>query len=144
MKSTILEYGLVIFVVLALVHLSEYSLLSANISSEMYAGIVGLAFLVLGTFVGFKLRRERRAGQATAANGETAPPPQKSKDELGISNREYEVLEHIAKGYTNQEIADRLFISLPTVKTHTANLYAKLEVRRRTQAVSKAREIGIL
>ncbi|MBL7956599.1 MAG: winged helix-turn-helix transcriptional regulator, partial [Flavobacteriales bacterium] len=64
--------------------------------------------------------------------------------ELGISARELEVLELMAKGCSNQEIADRLFISLPTVKSHSSSLFAKLDVRRRTQAVHKAKELGVL
>ena len=60
----------------------------------------------------------------------------------GISVRELEVLELMAKGLSNQEIANKLFVSLHTVKTHSANLYSKLNVKRRTQAIRKAREIS--
>ncbi|NJO00897.1 MAG: DNA-binding response regulator, partial [Bacteroidia bacterium] len=63
---------------------------------------------------------------------------------LGLSNREYEILGLIAQGYSNQEIADQLFISLPTVKTHSSNLFSKLDVKRRTQAVQRAKELNIL
>ncbi|HNC12260.1 MAG TPA: LuxR C-terminal-related transcriptional regulator, partial [Cyclobacteriaceae bacterium] len=56
----------------------------------------------------------------------------------------YEVLELMAKGFSNQEIADKLFVSLNTVKTHSSNLFLKLEVSRRTQAVQKAKELQLL
>ena len=63
---------------------------------------------------------------------------------LGISKREYEVLELMAQGLSNQEIADKLFVSLNTIKTHSSNLFVKLDARRRTQAVRQAKELGLL
>ena len=64
--------------------------------------------------------------------------------ETGISKREHEVLELMAKGLTNQEIADKLFVSLNTVKTHTANLFVKLDAKRRTQAIQRAKELQLI
>jgi ATP/maltotriose-dependent transcriptional regulator MalT len=64
--------------------------------------------------------------------------------ETGISKREHEVLELMAKGLTNQEIADKLFVSLNTVKTHTANLFIKLDAKRRTQAIQRAKELQLI
>jgi len=63
---------------------------------------------------------------------------------LKLNDREYEILQLIAKGHSNKEIAKTLFLAIPTIKTHTSNLYAKLDVRSRTQAVHKAREMRIL
>ena len=63
---------------------------------------------------------------------------------LGFNDREYEILKLIAEGLTNKEIGERLFIALPTVKTHTSNLYSKLEVRSRTQAIHKAQSLKII
>jgi ATP/maltotriose-dependent transcriptional regulator MalT len=65
-------------------------------------------------------------------------------NKLGISKREHEVLEWMAKGLSNQEIADKLFVSLNTVKTHTSNLFLKLEVSRRTQAIQKAKQLRLI
>ena len=62
----------------------------------------------------------------------------------GLTPRELEVLQLIAQGLSNQEIADRLFLSLNTVKTHTSNVFSKLDVQRRTQAIQKAKELGLL
>ncbi|MCB0837618.1 MAG: response regulator transcription factor [Bacteroidetes bacterium] len=69
---------------------------------------------------------------------------QEKINELGISKREYEVLEQISQGKSNQEIAETLFISENTVKTHVSSLLVKLDAKRRTQAVSHAKEMGIL
>jgi LuxR family maltose regulon positive regulatory protein len=60
-----------------------------------------------------------------------------------LSEREIEVLQHIAQGYSNAEIAQRLYITLGTVKRHINNIYGKLGVGSRTQAVAKARELGM-
>ena len=64
--------------------------------------------------------------------------------ELGISNREYEILTKISEGLSNKEIADQLFVSESTVKTHVSNLYTKLNARRRTQAIQKAKHLNII
>ena len=64
--------------------------------------------------------------------------------EYGLSTRELDVLREIADGLSNQEIADKLFVSLNTVKTHIANIYSKLGVKRRTQAISKAKSLGLI
>ncbi len=69
---------------------------------------------------------------------------EKAVEELGISKRELEVLELIAQGFSNNEIAERLFVSLNTIKTHSSNLFEKLEVNRRTQAVEAAKRLGII
>ena len=63
---------------------------------------------------------------------------------LGISKREYEVLELMARGLSNQEIADALFVSINTIKTHVSNLFLKLDTKRRTQAIQKAKELRLI
>lgn len=104
-------------------------------SGEVYLSLVAAAFLVLGVFVGVRLRSRPPAPfdgnpQAVAA--------------LGISPRELEVLAQIAAGHSNKEIARRLEVSPNTVKTHLARLFEKLQARRRTDAIARARELGIL
>lgn len=69
---------------------------------------------------------------------------EKEKQKLGLSSREMEVLQLMAQGLSNQEIADKLFLSVPTVKTHSSNLFFKLDVKRRTQAIEKARQLKII
>ncbi|MCB0813783.1 MAG: winged helix-turn-helix transcriptional regulator, partial [Flavobacteriales bacterium] len=91
-------------------------------------------------WMGSKLLQRRRQAAETI-------PHERNEEALartGLSARELEVLELIAQGHSNQEIADRLFISLPTVKSHSSNLFGKLEVRRRTEAVHKAKSLGII
>ena len=71
-------------------------------------------------------------------------PPEKTLSKIGISKREWEVLALMSEGLSNQEIAERLFVSLNTIKTHSSNLFEKLEVKRRTQAIEKGKRLGIL
>jgi ATP/maltotriose-dependent transcriptional regulator MalT len=105
-------------------------------STEIYVGTVALLFTGLGIWVG---HRVTRPGLPPAGERN-----QKAIDALGISAREYEVLELLAEGLSNKEIATRLFVSPNTIKTHLARLYEKLEVSRRTQAIHKARSLRLI
>ena len=116
----------------------EYRYLIREIDVEIYIGIVALIFTGLGLWVGQQILNKR-----DSSNGN-----QKGKEEtiksLDISEREMDVLVLMADGLSNQEIADKLFISIHTVKTHSSNLFSKLFVKRRTQAIQKAKELGLI
>ena len=92
---------------------------------------------MVGIWAGLKYGRSKKSTIKYVAD------PQKRKD-LNVSDREYQVLELLATGLSNQEIADKLFVSLNTIKTHSSNLYSKLGAKRRTQAIENARNMGIL
>jgi DNA-binding CsgD family transcriptional regulator len=114
----------------------QYRYLARAYPIEIYLALVALAFLGLGIWAGAKLFRH-------------APPPAfepntRAQATLGISERELEVLELLAAGRSNKEIASRLGVSPNTVKTHVARLFEKLEVNRRTEAILKARELGVI
>jgi len=96
-------------------------------------------FTALGIWAGLRLTQKKviMVGAEYIFNGTEL-------QRLGISKREHEVLELMAKGLSNQEIADKLFVSLNTIKTHTSNLFLKLEVSRRTQAIQKAKELRLI
>lgn len=136
MVRTILVYaGILVLATLALQWL-EFQYLARTHSTEMYVGLVALAFMGFGVWVGARLFRR--------------PPPgpfetnTKAMASLGISEREFEVLELLAAGRSNKEISAKLNVSPNTVKTHVARLYEKLEVGRRTEAVMRARELGMI
>jgi NarL family two-component system response regulator LiaR len=139
MKRSILVYGLVLALAIVLLKMLEYRFFYRQLSVELYIGIIGVLFTALGVWVGKKLTRSKLAA---------APAEVKPDEELlaktGISRREYEVLELMARGFSNQEIADKLFISVNTVKTHAANLFLKLGAKRRTQAVRQAKKLGLV
>ncbi|MCB0661238.1 MAG: DNA-binding response regulator [Saprospiraceae bacterium] len=141
MKKSILLYGLAMAVLLALLKFLQYKYLIRDLGIEVYLTIVAVFFTVLGIWAGLKLTNPKQVIQASE---EKAGDPEAMLAEYGISNREFEVLQLMAKGHSNQEIADELFLSLNTIKTHSTNLFSKLDVKRRTQAVDKAKSIGIL
>jgi len=136
MIRTILVWALVLAVgAFALQWLEQQFLLKA-FPWRTYVGLVGVAFAAGGVWVGFKLAAGARP--ATFARNEAALAS------LGLTGQEVKVLERLAAGRSNKEIARDLGLSPNTVKTHVANLYGKLEVRRRTQAVGKARELALI
>lgn len=132
-------YGGAMAVLVGVLKYFEYSFLVKDLSAEIYIGAVAVLFTSLGIWAGRKLTRTK----VIVADPNFLLDPQRL-DHLGISKREYEVLELIAQGLSNQEIAEKLFVSLPTVKTHSSNLFLKLNVRRRTEAVKKAKELMLL
>lgn len=143
---TVVLYGLAMAALVFALKYAEYKYWVRDLRMEVYVGVVAVLFTALGVWVGKKLLEGRQTVETVVASA-LAPvqqPNQAVIADLGISTRELEVLELMAKGCSNQEIADQLFISLPTVKSHSSSLFAKLDVSRRTQAVHKAKELGIL
>jgi NarL family two-component system response regulator LiaR len=136
---TVIIYGLALAVLIAVMRYIEYQFFTKTLSVEFYVGIVAIFFTALGIWAGLKL---------TSKKVEIIGPEFiRDEDELtrlDISKRELEVLELMASGLSNQEIADKLFVSLNTIKTHSSNLFLKLEANRRTQAVQRARELRII
>lgn len=137
---TVGGYGLAMAVLVFILKYVEYRYLLRDLRVEVYVGVVALLFTALGIWMGTRLLTRKVAVPVAM--------PLKSDPEAvrrsGISGRELEVLQLIAEGRSNQEIADTLFISLPTVKSHSSNLFVKLDVKRRTEAVHKAKSLGII
>lgn len=117
----------------------EYRLLIHDLSTEIYVGIIAITFTALGIWAGIRLTRKK----VMVTDGNFIFN-EKELQRLGISKREHEVLELVASGLSNKEIADKLFVSLNTIKTHTSNLFLKLDVSRRTQAIQKAKELRLI
>jgi two-component system, NarL family, response regulator LiaR len=143
--GTIVLYALVLAAVVALLKYVEYRFMVKSLSTEVYIGAVAAIFTGVGVWLGSRLIAEKqvvvKAGPAPVV---TPSIDQEAMRRVGISERELDVLKLIAEGLSNQEIADKLFISLPTVKSHSSNLFAKLEVKRRTEAVHKAKSLRII
>jgi len=152
-KKTILLYGLLGGVLIAALKMVEYRYLVLEHSLELYGGIVAALFSVVGIWLGQKLTRPReklvvkevpvRVEVRVPAGGPFVRNEERVRA-LGITPRELEILEAVAAGLSNKEVADRLFVSENTVKTHAARVFAKLSARRRTQAVQLAKEAGII
>lgn len=133
-----LLYGLALAAGTALLQWLDYRHLARAQSETVYIALVAAVFLALGVWAGVRLLGHR-APPAEPFDGN----PQ-AQATLGISPREREVLELLAAGLSNKEIAERLHVSPHTIKTHVARLYEKLDARRRTEAILKARELGLL
>lgn len=139
MTRTVILYGLALAGLVLLLKYLEYRLIVHDLSIEFYVGLVALFFTGLGIWTGLKLTSK----QVVVVSPEFILNDAELQ-RLGISKREHEVLELMAKGLSNQEIADKLFVSLNTIKTHSSNLFLKLEVSRRTQAIQRAKELRLI
>ena len=139
-RTTVVLYGVALAALVFILKYIQYRYLIRDLSVEVYIGVVAVLFTALGVWAGSKLLSGKK--------DVPADPPHVPNDHalrsLGISARELEVLQLMAHGCSNQEIADKLFISLPTVKSHSSSLFVKLDVGRRTQAVHKAKSVGII
>ena len=147
MKKHILIYGLCGGALILLLKLVEYRFLVVEHSIEIYGGLIALLFAVLGIWLGLKLTKTKETvvfrevmlpAPATFILNETR------LRELGITRRELEILELIAGGLSNREIAEKLFVSENTVKTHSSRLFDKLSAKRRTQAVQLGKDLGLI
>ena len=145
MKKTVLLYGILGGVLIAVLKVVEYRYLVLEHSLEIYGGFVALLFSGLGIWLGLKLTRTRET--VVVREVPVTGPFTRNEtqlQQLGITPRELEILQAMAGGFSNREIAERLFVSENTVKTHAARLFDKLSARRRTQAVQRAKEAGLI
>ena len=146
MKKHILIYGVCGGLLIVLLKLIEYRFLVIERSLEIYGGLVALLFASFGIWLGLKFTKTRE----TVVVKEVPVPTrefvmdQARLQELGITARELEILALIAGGMSNREIAEKLFVSENTVKTHSSRLFDKLSAKRRTQAVQIAKELRLI
>jgi DNA-binding CsgD family transcriptional regulator len=136
MRSVLL-YGAALAIGTLALQWLNYQHLARMQAVDIYVFLIAAAFLALGIFIGVRVIGGSRAPSDFDGN------PQ-ARSALGISERELAVLERIAAGRSNNEIAEDLHVSPNTVKTHVARLFEKLDAKRRTDAINKARELGIV
>ena len=136
MTRTIILWAAVLAVGAFALQLLEYQYVVHVFSREIYIGIIGTACAAGGVWVGWKLTARPAPGPFARNDAALAS--------LGLTGQEMKVLARLAAGQSNKEIAQTLGLSPNTVKTHIANLFAKLEVARRSQAVNKARELALI
>lgn len=146
-KSSLL-YGVSLAALLFLLKWLELRLVIVDHLFEIYIGAIAAIFTGLGIWLALKFARPKVetivVEKQVFVNNTDFVLDKKELDKLNLSRRELDVLELMAKGMSNQEIANRLFVSLNTIKTHTKNLFEKLDVNRRTQAIDKARKLNII
>ena len=161
MKKTLLIYGLFLGVVSMVLRATEYWFWVKLNAFEIYGGLIALIFLGVGVWLGIRLNEKNkekpilkeenrvdmnafRTITPSVTEGVSIIANEEIIDKFGISKREYEVLKLLGTGMSNQEIADALFVSQNTIKTHTSRLFEKLAVKNRTQAILKSKELGII
>lgn len=150
-KQTLIHtliYGLCGGILIVVLRLIEFRFLIIQHSIEIYGGLVAALFAGLGIWLGLKLTKKQEVVIVKEVMVPTATPRFCINEEhlknLGITKRELEILELIAQGLSNREIADKLFVSENTIKTHSSRLFDKLSARRRTQAVQIGKEMGLI
>ncbi|RYH73433.1 response regulator transcription factor [Flavobacteriaceae bacterium 144Ye] len=136
MKKTIAVFAGLIFALLLLFQVSKYAIISGNVNIEIVIAVIAIVFLIVGIYLNKKSLQKETV--------DTTEIDHNKIKELDITEREYEVLQHIAQGLSNKEIAETLFLSESTIKTHVSNLLVKLNAKRRTQALQVAKELQIL
>lgn len=131
----------------------EFRFIVIEHSIEIYAALIAALFAAVGIWLGLKLTRKEEVVLVKEVVKEVPVPlppsepftvNEEQQRQLGITRRELEILELIAEGLSNREIADKLFVSENTVKTHSSRLFDKLSAKRRTQAVQIGKEIGLI
>ena len=155
MKRHVLIFGLVGGLLIAALQYTQYRFIVMEHSLEMYGAVVAILFSAFGIWLGLRLTGGREVVRETVIVKEVlvpaevrAPgpfsPDRVQQKTLGITERELEVLALVASGFSNREIAAQLFVSENTIKTHCARAFDKLGVSRRTQAVQRGKELGLL
>ena len=143
----ILIYGLCGGILIVALRMIEFRFLVVAHSIEIYSGLIAALFAGVGIWLGLKFTKKKEVVIVKEIPVTAAAPfslnEARLKD-LGITKRELEILELIAQGMSNREIAEKLFVSENTVKTHSSRLFDKLAAKRRTQAVQIAKEMGLL
>lgn len=148
MAKTILFYGLSGGLLIAALRLVEYRFLVIERSVEIYGALIALLFAAIGIRLGLNFTKTKQVLVVREVPVPALDGPFVRNDHelerLGITPRELQILEHIASGKSTREIAEALFVSENTVKTHAGRLFEKLSVKRRTQAVHEGKRLGLI
>lgn len=144
----ILLYGFLMALLIFVLKWLQWTFLVKDNSADIYAGLIAFLFTFLGIWVASHLAKPRI--RTVVVEKEVFLPAEDGfineaeLERFNLTEREYEVLQWLTRGYSNAEIAETLFLSVSTVKTHVSNLFSKMEVRSRTQAIEKAKRLRII
>ena len=145
----IILYGFILAILVFALKWLQWEFLIVDNSIDIYIGLIAVFFTILGVWVATQLVKPKVLTIVVEKEIYVTPPEKGIINEaelkkFGLSNREYEVLQLLAKGYSNADISENLFLSLSTVKSHVSNLFVKLDVKSRTQAAEKAKRLKII
>ena len=136
MKKTIVVFALLILALLLLFQIGKYAVVSGDLNTEIVLATIAIVLFFVGIYINKKSLQKSKEHSAEINH--------KKIKELEITTREYEVLQAISEGLSNKEIADKLFLSESTIKTHVSNVLVKLNAKRRTQAIQIAKGFHII
>jgi DNA-binding CsgD family transcriptional regulator len=143
----ILVYGAIGGLLIVILKLIEYQHFVRAYPAELYGGLIALIFTTVGVYLGLKWTRQKEVvvvKEVLVREGGPFVLNSEKLKELGITQREHEVLVLIAEGLSNREIGERLFVSENTIKTHSSRLFEKLGVGRRFDAIQRGKELGLI
>jgi two-component system, NarL family, response regulator LiaR len=147
MRKQVLIFGLVGGVLITLLQLTEFHFIVLEHSVAIYGVLIAILFAGAGIWFGTRLLAPRERIVEIPIPIDPASDPaldDSARERLGITPREMEVLQLVARGLSNREIGETLFVSENTVKTHCSRAFDKLGARRRTEAVKRSKELGLL
>ena len=147
--KAIILYSISLAFLLFLLKWLELRFIIYRHSFEIYIGAIALLFTALGIWLALKLSKPKVKTvviekEVYLSRRENFTPNTSLISQFELSKRELEILSLMAEGHSNEEIAEKIFVSLSTVKTHNQNIFAKLDVKRRTQAVDKAKRLNLI
>lgn len=148
-NKSIVLYGIAMALLLLLLQWIQLRFIIIDYAFEIYAGLIAFIFTALGIWLALKLAKPKIETHIVEKTVFVEKPSdfvvnKKELEKANLSKRELEVLQLMSEGLSNKEIAERLFVSLNTIKTHSSNLFFKLDVERRTQAIEKAKRLKII
>ena len=143
---TVVLYGMLLAALLLILKWLEWRFIVLDYAFEIYAGCIAAFFTGLGIWLALKLSKPKTITieKQIFINSRPFVLNEAQLEQTGMSKRELAVLELMAQGLSNKQIAERLFVSLNTVKTHSSKVFEKLDVQRRTQAVDKAKRLDLI
>jgi DNA-binding NarL/FixJ family response regulator len=147
MKQVIIGFGILIFALLTLFQLARIQSYRSGFRFEIWIAVFSILFFIIGLILSrkvFKPKTQVIEKEIFTNSPQPFEVDQEQLTKLGISKREYEILQLINDGLSNQQIADKLFVSENTVKKHISNLFFKMDVERRTEAIKKAKVLKII
>ncbi|MFD0793805.1 response regulator transcription factor [Mucilaginibacter litoreus] len=147
-NQSVIVYAFLLAVLLFLMKWLEWQYIIVNHAYELYTSAIAILFLLTGVWLALRINKRRYKTvyleKEVLINTDTFIFNEDELKRLKLSKRELEVLQLMAQGLSNQDIAEKLFVSLNTIKTHSSRLFEKLEVQRRTQAVNKAKKLSLI
>ena len=145
----IISYGLTLAILVFALTWFQWKFLIVDNAIDIYIGLIAVFFTILGVWVATQLSKPKVETVIVEKEVFVTQPEdfiinETELQKLNLSSREYEILQLLAKGHSNADIAETLFLSLSTIKTHVSNLYLKMDVKSRTQAIEKAKRLKII